>query len=80
VKAGFRATYPDRACVCQDVDPSTGKMCGQEAKITDHVVPFRGDWFLFLGGYDYSNLQGMCQLHHNAKTVREGQEVPDSER
>lgn len=33
----------------------------------DHIVPHRGDLDLF---WDYSNLQGLCDAHHSAKTRR----------
>ena len=77
-KRAFQMSQPERAWVCQHVD-ADGLMCGQPARICDHVTPFRGDWFLFLGGFNFENLQGMCQEHHNQKTVSEGQPVEENE-
>jgi len=40
------------------------------ANIADHIVPHRGDTKLF---WDRSNLQSLCDVHHNEKTwVEEG--------
>ena len=38
------------------------------ASVVDHVVPFRGDWALFV---DAANHQSLCKHHHDAKTMRE---------
>jgi len=70
VKAAFRAKYPERAVVCQWKDEN-GILCGQTATDTDHVVPHRGNWPLFLGGVDFENLQGLCASHHSVKTAKE---------
>jgi 5-methylcytosine-specific restriction enzyme A len=75
VKEGFRLKYPERACVCQWLETGSDGVCGQTARIIDHVIPFRGSWELFIGGVDFDNLQGLCQRHHNQKTAEEGQEV-----
>lgn len=38
------------------------------ATVVDHVVPFRGDWSLFV---DPANHQSLCKYHHDQKTMRE---------
>lgn len=38
------------------------------ATVVDHVVPFRGDWQLFV---DPDNHQSLCKFHHDQKTMRE---------
>lgn len=38
------------------------------ATVVDHVIPFRGDWSLFIGT---GNLQSLCKYHHDQKTARE---------
>lgn len=38
------------------------------ATVVDHVVPFRGDWGLFVSP---SNHQSLCKFHHDQKTARE---------
>lgn len=38
------------------------------ATVVDHVVPFRGDWWLFV---DPGNHQSLCKYHHDQKTARE---------
>ena len=38
------------------------------ATVVDHVVPFRGDWDLFVSP---SNHQSLCKFHHDQKTARE---------
>ena len=38
------------------------------ATVVDHVVPFRGDWALFIAP---SNHQSLCKYHHDQKTARE---------
>ena len=52
----FLAEYP--ACV----------LCGQPAKVVDHITPHRGDEALF---WDKSNWQPLCWKHHSAKTLGE---------
>jgi 5-methylcytosine-specific restriction protein A len=37
------------------------------ATVVDHIVPHRGDLERF---YDVTNLQGLCAMHHSAKTGR----------
>lgn len=37
----------------------------------DHKVPHRGNWFLFCGGVNMENLQGLCSSCHSEKTARE---------
>ncbi len=71
VKAAFRSKYPERAVICQHRD-ANGIQCARPATDIDHIVPHRGDWFLFCGGTDYANLQGLCLKHHSEKTAREG--------
>lgn len=38
------------------------------ATVVDHVVPFRGDWDLFVSP---ANHQSLCKYHHDQKTARE---------
>ena len=38
------------------------------ATVVDHIVPFRGDWQLFV---DPNNHQSLCKRHHDQKTARE---------
>ncbi|MCI5499212.1 MAG: HNH endonuclease [Clostridiales bacterium] len=38
------------------------------ATVVDHVVPFRGDWALFVSP---ANHQSLCKFHHDQKTARE---------
>lgn len=38
------------------------------ATTVDHVVPFRGDWDLFVSS---ANHQSLCKYHHDQKTARE---------
>lgn len=47
------------------------------AEVVDHVVPFRGDWGLFV---DPSNHQSLCKHHHDQKTAREQAEETRSKR
>jgi hypothetical protein len=78
-KRAFGMAQPERAHCCQAIiDPKTGERCLQPATICDHVIPFRGSWELFIGGENFSNLQGMCRLHHAQKTTAEGREVPET--
>jgi 5-methylcytosine-specific restriction endonuclease McrA len=56
VSREFLAEYP--ACV----------LCGQPAKVVDHITPHRGDEALF---WDKSNWQPLCWKHHSAKTLEE---------
>lgn len=47
--------------------------CEQEgfvraAKVTDHVIPHKGDKVLF---WDRNNWQPLCKKHHDRKTVKE---------
>lgn len=42
--------------------------CGAPARISDHIIPHRGDLSLF---YDKGNLQALCWSCHSAKTLRE---------
>jgi 5-methylcytosine-specific restriction enzyme A len=37
----------------------------------DHIIPHKGDWFLFCGGVNMQNLQGLCATCHSEKTARE---------
>ena len=37
-----------------------------KATVVDHIVPHRGDQKLF---WDRSNWQGLCEHHHNVKTM-----------
>lgn len=39
-----------------------------KATVVDHIVPFRGDWDLFVSA---SNHQSLCKFHHDQKTARE---------
>ncbi len=71
IKERFRAEYPLRACICQAQDSETGQQCNQPATEIDHVIPHKGDWFLFCGGIDFENLQGLCHRHHSEKTALE---------
>lgn len=43
-------------------------VCGQPAKIADHIQPHRGNELLF---WDELNLQPLCWKHHSAKTLKE---------
>jgi len=70
VKDAFRSKYPMRAVICQHKD-SNGVQCNRPATEIDHVIPHKGNWDLFVGGVDYSNLQGLCHAHHSEKTARE---------
>jgi 5-methylcytosine-specific restriction protein A len=70
VKAGFRSKFPERAVICQAKDDD-GTQCRKPASEIDHIRPHRGDWFLFLGGVNYENLQGLCHEHHSQKTAAE---------
>ena len=38
------------------------------AVVVDHIVPFRGDWALFISP---ENHQSLCKFHHDQKTARE---------
>lgn len=38
------------------------------AVVVDHVIPFRGDWDLFISP---ANHQSLCKYHHDQKTARE---------
>ena len=38
------------------------------ATVVDHVIPFRGDWDLFVSP---ANHQSLCKFHHDQKTARE---------
>lgn len=38
------------------------------ATVVDHVIPFRGDWLLFV---DPNNLQSLCKTCHDRKTALE---------
>lgn len=69
VKLAFLAKYPERAGICQWKD-AHGVQCRRPATDTDHIIPHRGNWQLFLGGVDFSNLQGMCHQHHSIKTAQ----------
>lgn len=42
------------------------------ATVVDHIVPFRGDWDLFV---DPNNHQSLCKHHHDQKTAREQAEM-----
>lgn len=39
-----------------------------KAMVVDHIIPFRGDWALFVSP---SNHQSLCKYHHDRKTARE---------
>lgn len=43
-------------------------ICGKPSRITDHIVPHRGDVTLF---WDQSNWQPMCWSCHSRKTFKE---------
>ena len=43
-------------------------ICGAPSTITDHIVPHRGDLYLF---WDENNWQPMCQRCHSRKTMKE---------
>ena len=45
-------------------------ICGKPSKITDHIIPHRGDVTLF---WDQSNWQPMCWSCHSRKTFKENQ-------
>jgi 5-methylcytosine-specific restriction endonuclease McrA len=77
VKRGFQMKYPERAWVCQSIDPNTKQMCGRPAKIVHHTIPHRGDLFIFMGGIDFELLAGACQACHNRETAREQQDIPE---
>lgn len=56
---------------------STCVMCAAEGKIrladvVDHIVPHRGDEFLF---WDTSNWQALCKQHHDRDKQREEKSV-----
>ncbi|HEV2522708.1 MAG TPA: HNH endonuclease signature motif containing protein [Candidatus Acidoferrales bacterium] len=68
-KTHFRATYPERALLCQHIE--NGVQCKEFASEIDHIIPHRGNRDLFLGGVNYSNLQGLCHAHHSQKTAKE---------
>ena len=40
----------------------------EPSRVTDHVIPYKGDMDLF---WDRSNWQALCFMHHNRKTARE---------
>lgn len=71
IKQHFRATCPERAAICQAQDKETGEQCTRPATEIDHIKPHKGDWFLFCGGINYENLQGLCHDHHSEKTANE---------
>lgn len=37
------------------------------AEVADHIIPHKGDWFLF---HDISNLQSLCSACHNSVKQR----------
>lgn len=43
-------------------------VCGEPAKVVDHIRPHRGNIELF---YNPDNWQPLCITHHNAKTLQE---------
>lgn len=48
------------------------KICNRNASTdVDHVTPHKGNWFLFCGGLNMVNLQGLCAACHSRKTTRE---------
>lgn len=54
------------------------EMCALEgyprvrATVVDHIKPHRGNWALFV---NRTNLQSLCEHHHNAKTMHELNEL-----
>lgn len=44
-----------------------------KATVVDHVIPFRGDWALFV---DPHNHQSLCKFHHDQKTMQERSQNP----
>lgn len=70
-KAAFRMTFPEKALICDGVNPIDGEPCRKIATEIDHVIPFRGSWFLFLGGINFENLNGLCRECHGRKTAGE---------
>jgi 5-methylcytosine-specific restriction endonuclease McrA len=77
-KRGFQMNKPERAYVCQSIDPTTNEICGRRAKIVHHTIPHRGDIFIFMGGIDYEFLAGCCQACHNRETAREQKDVEEN--
>ncbi len=49
-------------CSCQAKEYRT------RASVVDHIVPFRGDWMLFV---DPANHQSLCKSCHDRKTALE---------
>ena len=37
----------------------------------DHITAHKGNWFLFCGGLNMENLQGLCSPCHSRKTATE---------
>jgi 5-methylcytosine-specific restriction protein A len=37
----------------------------------DHIIAHKGNWFLFCGGINMENLQGLCSSCHSRKTALE---------
>lgn len=68
LKERFRAEKPEVAGICQGTNPLDGLPCRKPAQHTDHVVPHKGSWELFI---DMSNLQGLCHECHSRKTAEE---------
>lgn len=49
---------------CMEMDPPVRTA----SRVTDHVIPHRGDMRLF---WDQGNWQPLCEHHHNVKTGNE---------
>lgn len=76
--AAYHSWYP-KAIWTKDLRPAQlmrepfCRVCAAQgrrtpATVVDHVVPFRGDWQLFINP---ANHQSLCEFHHNQKTARE---------
>lgn len=52
---------------CQWVRYDTGKRCLKHARAVDHIISHADG-----GGDEDSNLQSLCDWHHNKKSGREG--------
>lgn len=52
---------------CQHIREDTQRKCARRANHVDHIIPYSQ------GGTDeYSNLQSLCDWHHNRKSGSEG--------
>ena len=52
---------------CQTYDKHTGRFCLESARQVDHKIP--GD------NHDESNLEAICDWHHDRKSSREGNDA-----